>query len=177
MQNATTVQQASLPCNQYYNITPTIDYLHSALNQAFDLYGGDPERVVITGWSRGAIAVGAIGLHNDATSSLFKAFVPYSHLDGDCGWVDSGEDAANSEAALQARWTRLGGRPTLYLGECAVATAEGPVWLQKIGQNGTKATSGMEFMTTGWANHNDAWVLRNSSARTYLRQWLKKQLA
>ena len=54
-----------------------------------DLYGGDPERVVVTGWSRGAIATGAIGLYNDATSKLFKAFVPYSHLDGDCGWVDN----------------------------------------------------------------------------------------
>eukprot|EP00729_Bicosta_minor_P001249 gene1249-11027_t len=43
------------------------------------------------------------------------------------------------EAALEARWTRLAGRPTLYLGECDVATAGGPAWLQKIGQNGTKA--------------------------------------
>ena len=42
----------------------------------------------MTGWSRGAIATGALGLYDDATSALFKAFVPYSHLDGDCGWVD-----------------------------------------------------------------------------------------
>ena len=41
---------------------------------------------------------------------------------------------------------------------------------------GTHATSGMEFMTTGWANHNDAWVLRNSSARTYMRSWLARLL-
>jgi hypothetical protein len=34
----------------------------------------------------------------------------------------------------------------------------------------------MEFMTTGFANHNDAWVLRNSSARTYMRAWLEKHL-
>lgn len=81
--------EAGDACPKYFNITPTIAYLHSALHQAFDLYGGDPARVVITGWSRGAIAVGAIGLYNDATSSLFKAFLPYSHLDGDCGWVDS----------------------------------------------------------------------------------------
>jgi hypothetical protein len=123
---------------------------------------------VCAGWSRGAIATGAIGLHDDATSKLFRAFVPYSHLDGDCGWVD------NSQPALGQRWKRLGGRPTLYLGECAVATEEGPQWLRKIGQWGTKATSKMEFRTTGFANHNDAWVLRNSSARLYLRQWLTR---
>lgn len=60
-------------------------YLHDALAQTFSLYGGDPDRVVLVGWSRGAIACGAVGLHDDATSSLFKAFIPYSHLDGDCG--------------------------------------------------------------------------------------------
>jgi len=53
-----------------------------------------------------------------------------------------------------------------------VATEDGPKWLEKIGENGTHATSGMEFMTTGFANHNDAWVLRNSSARAYMRSWL-----
>ena len=115
-----------------------------------ELYGGDPARVVVTGWSRGAIATGALGLYDDATSALFKAFVPYSHLDADCGWVDM------KQPALGQRWDRLAGRPTLYLGECAVATKSGPEWLEKIGQNGTHATSGMEFMTTGFANHNDA---------------------
>ena len=84
----------------------------------------------------------------------------------DCGWVDQ------SEPALAERWTRLRGRPTLYLGECDVATRGGPQWLKKIGQYGKKATEGMEFMTTGFANHNDAWVLRNSTARAYLRRWL-----
>ena len=161
---------AAQPCVESFNITPTISYLHSALNQAFALYGGDPENVVLTGWSRGAIATGAIGLYNDATSKLFKAFVPYSHLDGDCGWVDDVLPTAKE------RWARLGGRPTLYLGECAVATQEGPAWLAKLGINGSAAVSKMEFRTTGWANHNDAWVLRNSSARTYLRSWLDKVL-
>lgn len=85
---------ASRPCSAAeFDITPTIKYLHSALSQAIDLYGGDPERVVVTGWSRGAIATGAIGLYDDATSRLFKAFVPYSHLDGDCGWVDMQQPA------------------------------------------------------------------------------------
>ena len=60
-------------------------YLHDALAQTFALYAGDPDRVVLVGWSRGAIACGAVGLYDDATSSLFKAFIPYSHLDGDCG--------------------------------------------------------------------------------------------
>ena len=161
---------ASRPCFKEFDITPTIRYLHSALNQAFDLYGGDPERVVVTGWSRGAIATGAIGLYDDATSKLFRAFVPYSHLDGDCGWVD------HNKTAMLERWRRLDGRPTLYLGECDVATRGGEAYLKEIGLNGSSAVAGMEFRTTGFANHNDAWVLRNSSARAYLRSWLRKVL-
>ena len=162
---------ASRPCNADFDVTPTLRYLHAALNETFAWYGGDPARVVITGWSRGAIATGALGLHDDATSQLFRAFMPYSHLDGDCGWVDQGDNQA-----LAMRWARLKGRPCLSLGACAVATEGGPAWLEKIGINGTRAVSGMEFMTTGWANHNDAWVLRNSTARTYMREWLARVL-
>ena len=146
-------------------------YCINLYNYIYIRYGGDPSRVVVTGWSRGAIATGAIGLYDDATAALWKGFIPYSHLDGDCGWVDG------ERAALLARWKRMAGRPVLYLGECAVATEEGPVWLKKLGLNGSDAVRGMEFMTTGWANHNDAWVLRNSSARTYMRQWLVKLFA
>lgn len=69
--------------------------------------------------SRGAIATGAIGLHDDATSSLFAAFVPYSHLDGDCGWAD---DVGNT-SAIQSRYARLHGRPILSIAECDVAIA------------------------------------------------------
>lgn len=163
---------ANANCGAAYNITPTVSYLHAALQQAVASYKGDPSRVVITGWSRGAIATGAIGLYNDATSALFKAFIPYSHLDGDCGWVDQ-----DNRSALEARWARLGGRPVLYFGECAVATEGGPAWLASLGLNGSAATQHMEFMTTGFANHNDAWVLRYSTARGYMRAWLARVLA
>ena len=156
-------------CGASYDERPTLRYLHAALQQAFTVYGGDPDRVVLTGWSRGAIATFALGLHDDATSGLFTAFVPYSHLDGDCGWVDDG-----NATALHERWARLDGRPTLYLGECGVASDGGPAYLERLGVNGTKAVSRMEFMTTGFANHNDAWVLRNSTARAYLRGWLQR---
>jgi predicted esterase len=67
---------AQRSCGDQYDIGPTMRYLRSALQQTFELYGGDPDRVVITGWSRGAIATGAIGLHDASSSKLFKAFIP-----------------------------------------------------------------------------------------------------
>ena len=40
---------ASHPCRNAFNITPTIRYLHSAVQQAVSVYNGDPDNVVITG--------------------------------------------------------------------------------------------------------------------------------
>ena len=196
---------AARSCGNAYNITPTLDYLHAALEHVFSALGGDRSRVVITGWSRGAIATGAIGLADDRTARLWRAFIPYSHLDGDCGWVDQaaeqvdddmqgagtragagararasgggGPPSKASSKALIERWERLAGRPMLYLGECGVATQGGPAWLAHLGLNGSEAVRGMEFHTTGFANHNDAWVLRNSSARSLMRSWLLRVLA
>jgi hypothetical protein len=63
---------AAQSCGTAYDIGPTLRYLHAALNQTFADFNGDPDRVVVTGWSRGAIATGAIGLHDAETSKLFK---------------------------------------------------------------------------------------------------------
>ena len=163
---------AEKSCGESYSIEPTMRYLHAALNDTFARFGGDATRVAITGWSRGAIATGAVGLHDAASSKLFAAFLPYSHLDGDCGWVDG-----SNASALGARWQRLAGRPMLALGECDVATAGGPWWLQHIGQSKSAAVANVEFRTTGFVNHNDAWILRNSTARSYTRAWLANALS
>jgi hypothetical protein len=39
-------------CGNAYNITPTMTYLHRSLAHTIRTYGGDEDRVVITGWSR-----------------------------------------------------------------------------------------------------------------------------
>jgi hypothetical protein len=46
---------ASRPCGDAFNIGPTIKYLHSALQQAFDRFNADPERVVVTGAPDGRV--------------------------------------------------------------------------------------------------------------------------
>jgi len=51
----------------------------------------------------------------------------------------------------------------LSMGECDVATVGGPDWLGHIGQAGSSAVANVQFRSTGFLNHNDAWILRNSS--------------
>lgn len=38
------------PCGPAYNITPTLTYLHRTLADTIAMFGGDPGRVVLTGW-------------------------------------------------------------------------------------------------------------------------------
>lgn len=53
---------AQTSCGAAYNITPTLDYAKKTVALVLEQWGGDAERVVITGWSRGAIATHMIGL-------------------------------------------------------------------------------------------------------------------
>ena len=45
-------------------------------------------------------------------------------------------------------------------------------WLKSTG-----LTENITFAETGFRNHNDAWLLRPSAARSQLRQWLEGVLS
>lgn len=159
---------ASKGCGSAYNATPTVDYAKRVVGDVIENFGGDPNAVILTGWSRGAIACGAIGLHDDEIAKLWRAFIPYSHLDGDCGPLPW-----NAPELVKARYARLAGRPQLNIGECDVATVSGRAWLEEIG---VLDTGNFTFETTGFQNHNNAWILRPSKGRDRLRRWLREAL-
>ena len=83
-------------------------------------------------------------------------------------------DDVGNVTAYSARYRRLRSRPQLVIGECCVATEGGPAFLEKAGVLNT--TGNFTFMTTGYANHNDAWILRPTPARDALRDWLAEAL-
>jgi predicted esterase len=57
-------------------------YLRANLPRVCARFGGDPGRVALLGFSRGAIAGGWVGRSDDATAALFRAFVLHSWHDG-----------------------------------------------------------------------------------------------
>jgi predicted esterase len=59
----------------------TAGYLARNLPDLCRRYGGDPRRVVLCGFSRGAIAGGFIGRSDDAVAALFRGFILHSHHD------------------------------------------------------------------------------------------------
>ncbi|MEM1084584.1 MAG: hypothetical protein AAGI48_10765 [Verrucomicrobiota bacterium] len=58
-------------------------------------WGGDPERLFLSGFSRGAIACGYIGLANEELASMWKGIIACQHYDGSA-WNQS-----NMGGALQ----------------------------------------------------------------------------
>ena len=152
-----------------YDPEPTLRYCRATVRHVCEKFGGDPRRVVLAGFSRGAIACNFLGLHDDETARLWRGFVCYSHYDGvRTNWPYPGADLASA----QARLARLKGRPQFICGENTNA-AETERYLRDTDSWDKGAFT---IVGTGFRNHNDAWVLRPSEARTRLREWLRELL-
>lgn len=146
---------------------PTIDYCLSAVESVCQKFGGDRQRLFLTGFSRGAIACNYIGLHNDRIASLWRGFIVYSHYDGvneNWGYPEADRESANT------RLRRLGERPQFICHE----STDGRFGLGSTRDflQTTKFEGNFTFTETGFRNHNDAWILRPSRARDRLREWL-----
>ena len=151
-----------------YQAQPTVDYCIKTVGEICRRYGGDPNAVILCGFSRGAIACNFIGLYNDEIAKLWRAFVCYSHYDGVEKWPYPG---SAREFALE-RLKRLGGRPQFI---CCEAPTRGRDVLQDtkkyIESTGVKAP--FTYSYSGFMQHDDAWTLRPCPAREALRTWVK----
>lgn len=148
-----------------YRVEPTLDYCKNAVPWICQKYNGNPSSVVITSFSRGAIAYNYIGLHDDEISKLWAAFIPYSHYDG---VIETWSYAAGNRPSALTRLNRLKNRPQFI---CHETTDN-----QRVGLDATKCYLDsigiqvpLEFWETGFRNHNDAWVLRSCPTRNALR--------
>ncbi len=151
-----------------YRPNQTVTHTHAMVEKICRTFGGDRDRVILAGFSRGAIACNFIGLHDDGIAKLWCGMIVYSHYDGVHKWPYPGSDR---EAAVR-RLAGLGGIPQFICHETDAkknsnleATKKYLAW---TGHEGN-----FTFASTGFRNHNDAWVLRPSPARDRLRAWLK----
>ncbi len=150
-----------------YDPQPTLKYLRDTVRSVCRDFGGDESKVVLCGFSRGAIACNYLGLHDDETAKPWCGFLAYSHYDSVKQWPYPGSDR---EAAL-ARLKRLGNRPQFICGEGTNAQ-ETERYLRPLLPN-----ADLTFLSTGFRNHNDAWTLRPCPAREKAREWLRRVTA
>lgn len=143
------------------DVEATVDYAKRTVREVCERYGGDPDAVILCGFSRGAIACNFIGLHDDEIAGLWRAFVPYSHYDGVREWPYEGSDRASALARLR----RLRGRPVFVCHEGSVEATRA-----YLASSGVKAP--FTFVPIPFRNHNDGWTLRDIAERRQLRAWL-----
>jgi hypothetical protein len=147
----------------------TAAYCRAAVKQVCDEWGGDSERLVLCGFSRGAIACNYIGLRDDEIARLWKCMIVHSHYDGVRRWphADSDRDSALT------RLRRLGQRPQFITHEGAIDDTRKFLQDSQIGQ----IEQSLTLVALPFPNHTDGWVLRPLSERDQLRKWLSTTLA
>jgi hypothetical protein len=143
----------------------TAQYCKFTVRRVCEEYGGDPSRIILSGFSRGAIACNYIGLHDEAIADIWLAFIAYSHYDGVLQWDWEGSDRPSALERLK----RLQGRASFVCQERSVDDIRTYIDLSGI-------AAPFSFLAVPFRNHNDAWVLRDIPARRALRSWLGEVL-
>lgn len=145
------------------DLEATERYWRAALDDAAAGFGADPDRVVLAGFSRGAIGCGYVGLR-EGLADRWCAFFCHSHYDGVReGWPYPG--AGREEAAR--RLARVGDRPQWVSHEGAVDGARAYL-LARL------PAADLTFGVLAYRNHTDRWTLRDVPLRRRARRWLAR---
>jgi hypothetical protein len=93
----------------------TVEYAKTNVPRICKEFGGDSSRVLLCGFSRGAIAVNYIGLFDDDIARLWCGFISHDHYDGVREWKGTAWGTPLDIYRTKAiqRLKRLNGRPAL----------------------------------------------------------------
>lgn len=141
----------------------TAQYCKDAVRMICDQYGGNPNAVILSGFSRGSIACNYIGLRDDEIAKLWCGFVCHSHYDGVRQW---GYADGDRESAAK-RLARLGDRPQWISHEGSVAETQ--KYLEQAYPDGN-----FSFHSLPYRNHTDSWTLRDIPIRRELREFCRQ---
>jgi hypothetical protein len=156
----------------------TIDYCKVNLPRICEQFGGDPDRVIICGFSRGAIGSSYIGLADDEIAALWAGMFTHDHFDGAKTW---GYPKSEREFALK-RLARLNGRPVLVSGQRGTGIRETFLkdYLDLADFSFLDVPVNELFdIPEGPVihSHTDRWMHRESEYRDRVRAWIKTTLS
>jgi carboxylesterase type B len=143
------------------DVEETKRYCIATVRDVCARYGGDASRVVLMGFSRGAIACNYIGLHDDEMAKLWCGMVCHSHYEGEF------KHPAADNDAWQERLKRLGSKSQFICQELSTQKTQ-----DAIASTGIKGD--FTFATLPFANHSARWTLCDLPLRTQAREWLMK---
>ena len=165
------------------DIDATVGYAKTNIPRICAEFGGDPKKVVLCGFSRGAIGVSFLGLHDDEVAKLWCGLWAHDHFDGVTAWTAPwGAPLARYREEAAVRLRRLQGRPVLisqaYPGNQTRDFVE-PL----AAKNVDYLTIDMGALYGKFPNdavkhpHNDRWPLRDGDATTIARGWFERVTA
>ena len=185
------------------DVASTVAYAKQVVPAICRQWGGDPDQVILTGFSRGAIACNYIGLHDDEIARLWRAIIPVSHYDdAHTAWGMTPEEQGRAPERLR----RLRGTPQLICGEHSSRPARGSdakllglITEKKLTTFATaKSALGLEPLTDlegtrefitkhlpqgrftlidlPWVNHGTTVLHRDTPERRQIRTWLREVL-
>lgn len=143
------------------DVAETKRYCMATVKDVCARFGGDEKRVVLMGFSRGAIACNYIGLHDDEMAKLWCGMVCHSHYEGEF------KHPAPDQAAWPERLKRLGSRAQWISQELGTGKTQ-----QAIASAGVQGD--FTFVTLPYANHSARWLLCDLPIRQQAREWLKR---
>jgi hypothetical protein len=148
------------------DVAETNRYATATLKMLAETCGADLDKVVLAGFSRGAIGCNYLGLHDETVAPQWRAFFCHSHYDGvNERWPYAKADRASALVRLQ----RLKGRPQWISHEGSTKGTE--EYLRS-----TDVKGDFTFRAIPFRNHSDQWVLRDIPERKAAREWLQRVL-
>lgn len=162
------------------DLSETIQYAKINVPRICEQYGGDPNKVFLCGFSRGAIATGFLGLHDDEIAKLWCGFISHDHFDGQREWrgTDWGSPLDTYQRQASGRLMRLNGRPFL------VCQSPNTKSVREYLQRSVSLDSfsfvdvDQKKILGSFPNalavhpHNDRWLLRPSEEREQVSKWV-----
>jgi len=161
------------------DIDATIGYAKTNIPRICAEFGGDANKVLLCGFSRGAIGVGFLGLHDDEVARLWCGLWAHDHFDGVTEWkgTDWGSPLARYREEAAVRLKRLQGRPLLITQGSGAPAVRSFLSAQLSARSWTYADVDMKALYGKFPNesvkhpHTDRWLLRESADGRMVQHW------
>lgn len=165
------------------DIDATVGYAKTNVPRICAEFGGDPRKVVLCGFSRGAIGVSFLGLHDDEVAKLWCGLWAHDHFDGVKAWTAPwGSPLARYREEATVRLRRLQGRP-LLISQANPGNQTRDFVEPIASRNVDYLAIDMGALYGKFPNndvkhpHNDRWPLRDGTATSLARAWFERVTA
>ncbi|TWU01103.1 hypothetical protein [Stieleria varia] len=160
----------------------TVEYAKLNVPRIIERFNADPDAVFLCGFSRGAIGVNYIGLHDDEIAKLWTAFISHDHFDGVRQWnTPWGSPLQQYQADARKRLERVGNRRYWVSQNGLSSQSEQFIRsVYPVPDQFTFASIDASEILGSFPNeiakspHTDRWLLKPSQYRSDVWDWMNK---